>query len=505
MLDTRKGDFMLLSSNTFVISGTESLPPDEAKAGDIFSRLGYTFADAVADLVDNSVDAEASVVLIRFIRSASGIHSVVIADNGKGMTAEDLKEAMRFGSRSNKSGSQLGKYGIGLKSASLSQADVVTVLSEKSRKAVGRRWRLENIKDNWTCEILAEDTVVAALKGIRGPGTTKRFSTVVLWERLEHLRALPEHIDQVLEKTRRTLSVELGIRFHRFIENETLEIYVDEQFAGEDEVTQSIPVLPLNPFSYESSGNASYPINLKLSVDGSSVVAECHIWPPRSSSPGYKLGGGKVALRQGFYFYRNDRVIQAGGWNGIRADDGEPHLSLARVRIDLPSSLDSLFKLDVTKSRLDPSPSFIAALLAAKSGGVTFGSYIEAADRAYRKNKTAESAKIRFVPANGISANARRAVSQALVDRGSPTPSQIKFRWASLDLDEVFRIDSSANSILLNTRFKRQIVDRSGDAPMFKILLLLYLQNDLSKSFLTKKSNDWLSRVNRALIASVKE
>ena len=86
------------------------------------------------------------------------------------------------------------------------------------------------------------------------------------------------------------------------------------------------------------------------------MVAECHIWPPQSHALGYRLGGGKVALRQGFYFYRNNRVIQAGGWNGVRGDDGEPHLSLARVKIDLPSELDSMFKLDVTKSRLDPSP-----------------------------------------------------------------------------------------------------------------------------------------------------
>src|SRR5689334_21021348 len=89
----------------------ETLPPDEEKSGDIFSRLGYRIADAIADLIDNSVDAEASKVHIRFIRADDGIHSVVIADNGIGMSDGELKEAMRFGSRSTKSGRQLGKYG----------------------------------------------------------------------------------------------------------------------------------------------------------------------------------------------------------------------------------------------------------------------------------------------------------------------------------------------------------------------------------------------------------
>ena len=147
---------LILSKLRFDVSSTESLPPDEAKAGDIFSRLGYKIHDAIADLVDNSVDAKASVVLIRFVRSPNGIHSVIIADNGSGMDAADLQEAMRFGSRSTKSSTQLGKYGIlyGLKSASLSQAEVVTVLSRRGNAYVGRRWKLENIKKNWASEIL---------------------------------------------------------------------------------------------------------------------------------------------------------------------------------------------------------------------------------------------------------------------------------------------------------------------------------------------------------------
>src|SRR5262245_3423897 len=117
---------------SFEVSGTETLEPDERQAGDIFARLGYKIWDAVADLVDNSVDAKATRVLVRFVTSAEGVHSVIIADNGRGMDAGELREAMRFGSKSAKNQKQLGKYGIGLKSASLSQADVVAVLSKKA-------------------------------------------------------------------------------------------------------------------------------------------------------------------------------------------------------------------------------------------------------------------------------------------------------------------------------------------------------------------------------------
>ena len=77
---------------------------------------------------------------------------------------------------------------------------------------------------------------------------------------------------------------------------------------------------------------------------------ECHIWPPKSEDEGYRLGSGKVAARQGFYFYRNDRLIQAGGWHGCRDNDAEPHLSLARVKVNLAADWDDAFNLTAAKA-----------------------------------------------------------------------------------------------------------------------------------------------------------
>jgi hypothetical protein len=94
------------------VAHTEHLPPDEEKSADIYSRLGYKFSDAIADLIDNSLDENANKVHIRFVRGLDGIHYVIIADNGNGMNDGEFKEAMRFGSRSVKSEQDLGKYGI---------------------------------------------------------------------------------------------------------------------------------------------------------------------------------------------------------------------------------------------------------------------------------------------------------------------------------------------------------------------------------------------------------
>lgn len=488
------------------VDSTERLPPDDEKAGDIFSRLGYRFADALADLVDNSVDAEASNVHIRFIRTPEGIHSVVVADDGKGMDANGLREAMRFGSRSTKSGLQLGKYGIGLKSASLSQAEKVTVLSKRGTTYIGRRWTLANVKQDWTCEVLASAGIRGAFSDTFGRFRIGKSGTIIVWAELEHLKALPNHIDAVLEKTKKEILTELGIRFHRFIESGRLSISIDEQQALEEPTQLPLNVTALDPFGYERSPVSGFPISLPLAIGASKFSVQCHIWPPRTNAPNYRLGGGKVALRQGFYFYRNDRVIQAGGWNQLRGDDGEPHLSLARVKVDLPASLDSLFKLDVTKSRLDPAPAFRQALLSAKDlNGITFERFIEQAQSAYRKQKIRDRARFPVIPGKGISASAQRSVAAILKEPGVAKPLKVSFKWKKLDPDEVFRVQAGRPEIIFNSQFREEVSEGGrDDAPMLKVALMFLLQEEIGKSFSTKVSAEWLQRLNLALLASIK-
>lgn len=484
----------------------EQLLPDEGKSADIFSRLGYDITEAVADIVDNSIDAGARNILVRFIRSDVGIHSVMIADDGSGMTAEELKEAMRFGSRSKKNETSLGKYGIGLKSASLSQADKVTVLSRQGKHFVGRRWTLGNVKKGWTCDVLRGADVKRVLAVPFGDVRIRKSGTLVIWEDLEHLKALPNHIDQTLDRTKRNLLTELGIRFHRFLESGRLRIGIDEESPFEE--SNGIPtyVSPLDPFGYEAAPHPDYPAKLKLKVGSTHFVVECHIWPPKSRSPNYRLGGGRVALRQGFYFYRNDRVIQAGGWNHVRADDGEPHFSLARVKVDLPSSLDSLFKLDVAKSQLDPAPAFVEALFAAQdSRGLSFQKYIEQAEKTYRRQKTKDRARFPVVPGSGISSRAQKAIASILKEAGATKPARVAFKWARLDSDEVFQIKPGKNVLYLNTRFRRELAEGGGrESPVLKVALLFLVQSEMEKTFLTKVSEDWIQRVNHSLIAALK-
>jgi len=486
-------------------TGTEKLTPDERKAGEFFPRLGYSFADAVADLIDNSIDAEAEKIHVRFVRAPTGIVRVIIADDGRGMTDRELREAMRFGSRTTKGGKKLGKYGIGLKSASLSQADTVTVLSRQGRSAHGRRWTRENVKKGWLCETLSSADVRKALSGEVGIVSFRRAGTMVIWEDLEHLRVLPDNIDEVLQKTMRRLAIELGIRFHRFLADGRLQIAIDQHVLPDAPTGIMTQVQPLDPFSYLKSGHDQYPATLRVRIDGHVVPVEMHIWPAKSSAPGYKLGGGKTAQRQGFYFYRNARVIQAGGWNNLRADDSEPHLSLARVKVDLPPELDSMFKLDVAKRSLQPPPDFLVEVRKSRTpDGIGFEQYLKHAETAYRRQKTKEGARFPFVPGMGMPARIRRAVTSLLKERGTGTPKKVGFAWRRLNPDEVFRIDAASDTLLLNAQYRGRLAQgRTGDAQTLKLALMFLLQDEFGKTFAKSTSIEWIRKINSALLATL--
>ncbi|MEJ8858638.1 ATP-binding protein [Variovorax robiniae] len=483
--------------------GTDSVLPNEEKSADIFSRVGYKIEEAVADLVDNSIDAHASQVLIRFVRSSQGIHSVIIADNGDGMNDEELLEAMRFGTRTTKDASALGKYGIGLKSASLSQAQTVTVLSRCAGTTIGRRWTVENIRKNWQCERLESSQSAQFMDASFGPVTHTGNGTVVVWDRLEHLRAGGGHVDKVLEKVRRSLSVELGIKFHRILSAGRVTIFIDDIEITEDEASLPVPVESLDPFGYSGSGHPKYPKALVIPIGRTEQLRLiCHVWPPKSRDPGYKLGGGRVASRQGFYFYRNDRLIQAGGWNGLQADDSEPHMSLARVQIDLPPSLESSFKLDIGKSSIDPPSDFIVNLTAAGQYR-EFTQFLDDAEDAYRHQKKKESARFPLIPGAGMPRGVRAKIRTAFRETGVPAPAEIAFVWMRMEPDEVIRLDSAAQQIQFNRRYKTDLTQNIGhDGAIIKLLILLLFQDEMGKSFLTAPSRDRLARINQALLAT---
>ena len=343
--------------------------------------IGYDFVTALADVVDNSVTAGATHVDIR-IEFRGDESFVLVADDGAGMTAGALNEALRFGSRRTYSKRDLGKFGLGLKTASLSQCTKVTVLSRAAREHRRIECRVLDLAhiestDRW--EILAPlvdqipEEYVAFLG--RSPGT------VVVWELLDRVLTYTDPDGYWAKRKLHALAREstqyLGMVFHRFLAGEaggrTLKITINGEI-----------VQPWDPYGREEPAQVTLsPLVFELRVGKKVgfVRMSSYILPVRdqfsSLSAFERLSGPlKWNRQQGLYLYRAGRMIQHGGWCGIRTLD--EHTKLARVAIDFDPCLDDLFQVNVAKMKVT-MPTELAGLIEKPVSDVCLQ-----ADRAYR-------------------------------------------------------------------------------------------------------------------------
>ncbi|MFO1503490.1 MAG: ATP-binding protein [Steroidobacteraceae bacterium] len=481
------------------------VPPDPEGTAAFMSRIGYTLEEALSDIIDNSIDATAGVILVRFVRGADRINQILIIDDGRGMLPEELQAAMQYGVRQAHGKGDLGKYGIGLKAAAFSQCKSLSVLSRKDGQSSGRRWTSESIKDDWRLEELDPEQAKRFLNLNWKPVTLEKKGTIVILNKLDSLPSAISEFTKNLQKMILDLSIDFGLRFHKFLESGSIRIVIDSTSAIDQLPDTQIEVEPLDPFGYSSSGKSGYPANFELNIAGMSLKAAAHIWPAKSRDPNYKLGSGRVAERQGFYFYRNKRLIKAGGWHNLQGDT-EPHSSLARVLIEMPPELDSVFRLSVQKNTFNVPPEFIDAVRSSKAGNTPFGDYLKAAQDVYRNAPDEEH--VFHYPKSGIPAALSRRLEKLLEpDEGKHNSTPVEFEWKPLDEDKVLSYDASTKTITLNRKFRDAITggkNSGADAPLFKALVFLSLRDVFAGDKMTKKTKDKVEVLNRVLAESLK-
>lgn len=489
--------------------GFDSIPPNPEKLVHALRAIGYSIEQAVADVVDNSVEAEATAVLVRLEFAGEKLARVLIADNGRGMTAARLKDAMRFGAETEQSLHSLNKYGMGLKLASLSQGICLTVFTKTRGMSAGREWTVEGIAAGWRCDEVADEEAEAMLASDWGEFRIGDHGTVVSWSGLDKVPSSRNGARGVALNLHSRLRKHLGLHFHRFIENDRITIYVDARMADGDVLVNPVRVAALNPFQYEEdeSGHSEYPKSfyLELGSEGR-LELNAHIWPAKSESPHYKLDG-QVAARQGLYFYRNDRLIQAGGWNDGK-DASEPHGSLARVAVDLPPRLDGLFSLDVKKSGIREPVGFEGALRAATAkDGTKFSDYRATAQKIYRSASRDDCSRFPVVPGAGIAKPLREAILDVLLPEGGRR-REIAFEWGAVDTGDFFEVDRENWTVRLNKLFRSTVLGgsagSSADAPIVKLLLFFLLQEEFDRDRVSRQQRERLEKLNGALVAAVK-
>lgn len=332
------------------------MPPDAATLMWSTRSIGYTTPSAVADLIDNSISANASIIKLEFI---SGDNSYVsILDNGNGMSSEELQTAMKYGSGNPmaiRAESDLGRFGLGLKTASLSQCRKLTVASKKNGETNAFCWDLDHIFAVKAWELLRlNQEEIQALPQAEALSLMEE-GTVVVWNNLDKMCAGDVDKDQGFLLRIREVEEHLALTFHRYLQGEPglkkLSIY-----------SNGILIKPNDPFYISKSDQMpTEPILVKyqtpLNEDKTATVSVTPFILPFSDSISQEeldsLGGKEGLIRnQGFYVYRNKRLIVAAEW--FRIARKTDLTKLCRVRVDIPNTLDELWTIDVKKSTAAP-------------------------------------------------------------------------------------------------------------------------------------------------------
>ncbi|MDQ3090087.1 MAG: ATP-binding protein [Actinomycetota bacterium] len=459
--------------------------------------------DAFADLVDNSIDAGAKSVRIRILRRDDELRSVVIADDGEGMTEQRLDAAMGFGVRSEGDGPRLGKYGLGLKSASFSQCGRLTVVSRRrGGRAAGRMWTTAGIAEGWMCDTLEPNGADAYLN--RNWLDGRRVQTIITWEDLMAFRIPAARSNSKIADLFDATELHLGLHLHRFIED-GLTITLDTYDLDTEESSAPRPVQALDPFGYPRTGQPSYPRVFAVQVPHvGRIKVDAHIWPTGIRPANLSLGRGQLAARQGFYFYRHNRIIQAGGWNGVRAD-AEPHLSLARARVELTPKHDEAFGLNVRKAGVNVPKGFAEAVLLSETDGASFRDYTAAAERVYRKNEKGRPHPSNFIMGKGVPATVQRVYHGQIKGR----TTAVTFEWATLPPEQFFELDRDSYRIILNARYRKSVLHgkrgSGSDAALVKTLLFMRLKEDLGKERLWTRRSSELDNLQALLVNAAQQ
>lgn len=307
--------------------------------------IGYSFEAALSDIIDNSISKGATEIHVRF--DSNQPQYIAIIDNGCGMSEPDLIAAMRYGSKSStdvRDENDLGRFGLGLKTASLSQCRKLTVISKQARLVHAAQWDLDYIieQQNWALKCFSE----MEIKQFKMSGSLDGFEngTIVLWENFDRMLNGAVNDKKVFDEKIEIAREHIALVFHRFTGDENPARRLKIYFNG-DKIEPVDPFLTMHP--------ATQPlVEQTLIVNNEHIQVKPYILPHFSKlgSKDKKQLGDIADLRQkqGFYVYRNKRLIIWGTW--FRLIKQHELNKLARVRVDIPNSLDSIWDIDIKKS-----------------------------------------------------------------------------------------------------------------------------------------------------------
>ena len=343
----------------------DEILPDADRVAFGLRDTGYDFNTAVADIVDNSIAAKATKVDVSMSMNALGEISLFITDNGHGMNQQELRNAMKYGSKERLDKKSLGKFGLGLKTASTAFCRCLSLVS-RGDDGIPRKiqWDLDYIAqvNRWKPKTMDPSKAeLNILDSVAADGT----GTLVIWEKVDRLLAkgLEDYssktaINKALKVKKEKLRYHLGVTFQRFLDPD------DDRCPNLEICIDMVPVDPIDPFCIKEKETISYPLQkpLMIKVDDNDkypVTLTAYVLPRQAdfSTPKAKDDAKISVNTEGFYIYRENRLIHYGDWMGMYTN--EPHYSLLRVEFSFGAELDSAFNVDIKKSRILPAEEIV--------------------------------------------------------------------------------------------------------------------------------------------------
>ena len=327
------------------------LPPSASSLTASMRDVGYSLETAISDLVDNSISADATKVDI-LCDLTQDTPSIGIIDNGHGMDESDIIRALRHGSKNpteTRSSKDLGRFGLGLKTASFSQCRRLTVISNDGSGLFGAEWNLDTVreKDDWVISILeAKEIMKLPFQYlIEGRGTA------IIWRDLDRLfeGEIGPNRDKIVNEKFVAAERHLSLVFHRFLNGE---------LPGRKKLTLTLnnhPIEAFDPFCRKNLATQALPEEV-IRINGEIVQIQPFILPHYSklSERDYHVYQSRndFITNQGAYVYRNGRLMTWGDW--FRLIPKGESTKLARVQIDFSNNLDEIWTIDIKKSRACP-------------------------------------------------------------------------------------------------------------------------------------------------------
>lgn len=313
------------------------------------SRIGYTFVSAIGDLIDNCIAANAKNIWVNFYPN-NGEMELTIRDDGCGMDKPNLIENMRLSCKDpsdERKSRDLGRFGSGMKTASFSQCRKLIVVSKiNNSQNTLASWDLDLIErvNEWTL-LVSEDIKSINFHDFEA-FDEQIHGTTVVWRNFPRYYSLDvAEKEKMLGQDNANLKNYLSLYFHKFLSanKNQINIFLNHQ-----------KILAVNPFLSELPGYQEFPTEKFRIRKGGFITITPHILPHESKLSSEQLdalgGIDNITAKQGIYIYRANRLIVEGGWHGLAK------LSLlgrlARIEVNVPTSLDEEWSTDVKKSSL---------------------------------------------------------------------------------------------------------------------------------------------------------